>query len=46
MAFDHIQPGDYRMVKQLDSQGRPDVTAGEPAIHELVKRVLKLRWMG
>ena len=34
------------MLANTKVQGRPDVSAAERTSHELVMRVLKLRWMG
>lgn len=34
------------MEMSSDVRERPDVSAEERASHELVKRILKLRWMG
>jgi hypothetical protein len=34
------------MELQANAQERPDVSAEERASHDLIKRILKLRWMG
>lgn len=34
------------MEMPLNVQERPDVSAEERAMHEVFKRILKLRWMG
>ena len=41
-----LPAGRRSMELQANAQERPDISAGERASHDPIKRILKLRWMG